>query len=329
MIDTRYNTVKLFFEEKEHKYTDTLGNTYTSCTTLLHKYKPAFNRDYWIKKKAAELNVSTKEIAKRWSDITEESCDRGNSKHNYLENGIKDVSRFKDAVKYLTELKSGQMITVADIPNLIGVKQLDIEQFKIATENKYPEIYNVFDYYIQQGYTIYSEIGIFLIDYLISGTIDVLCIRPDRFVILDWKTNKDGLKFESGYYRKDKSSHPYQLTNEWVPKDNCLLAPVSNLPDCNGSIYSLQLSNYALMVEMVLGIPCVGLGLCHIGSPFILNKYGMPLASERGGYTIDETKPDIVNWYRINYYKRECQYILNDHLVNIESTKKSQYKLNL
>ena len=68
------------------------------------------------------------------------------------------------------------MITVADIPNLIGVKQLDIEQFKIATENKYPEIYNVFDYYIQQGYTIYSEIGIFLIDYLISGTIDVLLV---------------------------------------------------------------------------------------------------------------------------------------------------------
>lgn len=329
MIDTRYDTIKLFFEEKEHKYTDTLGNSYTSCTTLLHKYKPEFNRDYWIKKKAAELNVSAKEIAKRWKDITDESCTRGTDKHNYLENGIKDVSRFKDAVKYLTELKSGQMVTVADIPNLFGVKQLDIEQFKTATDNKYPEIYSVFDYYVQQGYTIYSEIGIFLIDYLISGTIDVLCIRPDRFVILDWKTNKDGLKFESGYYRKDKSELPHQLTNEWVHKDDYLLAPVSNLPDCNGSIYSLQLSLYALMVEMVLGIPCVGLGLCHIGSQFVLNKYGMPLASHRGGYTLDESKPDIVNWYRINYYKRECINIINDHKINIESTKTSQYKLAL
>lgn len=113
------------------------------------------------------------------------------------------------------------MVTVADIPYL-NVKPLDIPKFIQATNNKYPEIYNVFKYYTDNGYTIYSEIGVYLIDYLISGTIDILCIREDQFVILDWKTNKDGLKFESGYYRRDKSQKPWQLTNDWVSKKKLL-----------------------------------------------------------------------------------------------------------
>lgn len=116
-------------------------------------------------------------------------------------------------------LPNGQMITVADLPNIdIKVKELDIEEFKFLTNNQYPQIYSVFDFYISKGYKIYSEIGAFLIDYLISGTIDILCIRDDGFVIGDWKTNRGGLKFESGYYKKDKSTKPAQETNEWVRK---------------------------------------------------------------------------------------------------------------
>ena len=51
------------------------------------------------------------------------------------------------------------------------------------TNNQYPQIYNVFDFYISKGYKIYSEIGAFLIDYLISG-ISPMFFRP--IVILNY-----------------------------------------------------------------------------------------------------------------------------------------------
>lgn len=326
-MDKRYETIKLFFEEEAHKYTDTLGNTYTSCTTLLHGYAPEFDKAYWLRKKAKETGLSEADIAKNWKDITDESCARGTKTHNYLEDGVKEVSKFKKAVQYLTDIKSGRMVTVADIPYL-NVKPLDIPKFIQATNNKYPEIYNVFKYYTDNGYTIYSEIGVYLIDYLISGTIDILCIREDQFVILDWKTNKDGLKFESGYYRRDKSQKPWQLTNDWVSKKETLKAPVSHLPNCNGSIYSLQLSMYATMVNLVTGLPCAGLGLCHIGTPFIKNEYGMPKRNIKGMYIIDEKGSEIVKWYPIKFYHNECMQILNDHKLNIGAANiNKQFKL--
>lgn len=326
-MDKRYETIKLFFEEEAHKYTDTLGNTYTSCTTLLHGYAPEFDKAYWLRKKAKETGLSEADIAKNWKDITDESCARGTKTHNYLEDGVKEVSKFKKAVQYLTDIKSGRMVTVADIPYL-NVKPLDIPKFIEATENRYPEIYNVFKYYTDNGYKIFGEIGVYLIDYLISGTIDVLCIRDDQFVILDYKTNKDGLKFESGYYRRDKSQKPWQLTNDWVSKKETLKAPVSHLPNCNGSIYSLQLSMYATMVNLVTGLPCAGLGLCHIGTPFIKNEYGMPKRNIKGMYIIDEKGSETVKWYPIKFYHNECMQILNDHKLNIGAANiNKQFKL--
>ena len=40
------------------------------------------------------------------------------------------------------------------------------------------------------GRKIYSEIGMFLMDYLISGTIDILLVRDDKFIIGDWNENR-------------------------------------------------------------------------------------------------------------------------------------------
>ena len=37
--DTRYNDIRLIFDEPSHSYTDTLGNKYKSTTTILHQYK--------------------------------------------------------------------------------------------------------------------------------------------------------------------------------------------------------------------------------------------------------------------------------------------------
>lgn len=318
-----YTNTYLYFDEGPHKYTDSNGNEYVSVTTLIGNYCPKFDAKYWAHKKAREQGVSEKEILKQWDKIKNEACDRGTNTHNGIENAIKDVSKFKEAIQYLQQV-GGRCITVADIPNLIPTP-LDVDKFKEATENKYEEIYRVFQFYIERGYTIYSEIGVFDPELLISGTIDILCDRPTDFVILDWKTNRGGLQFESGYYKKDKTTIPNQLTNEWVRKNDKMLPPLNHLPECNGSHYSMQLSIYARLTERILNKPCTGLGLCHIGSPFVLNNYGQPYR-DVDGFHIDPNGTDSVNWFRINYLKNEADAIFADRKIQVKS-KVEQPKL--
>ena len=318
-MDSRYNSDYLYFDEPTHKYTDSLGNSYISVTTMIHdNYTPKFDKKYWLRKKSRELGISSKELERQWQAITDEACSRGTATHNGIEDAIKENSMFKNAIQYLNQVESGRCITVADIPNLIP-RPLDLDKFKEATNNKYEKIYDVFDFYINKGYTIYSEIGAFLIDYLISGTIDILCIKEDRFVILDWKTNRNGLQFEAGYFKKDKSTTPAQLTNQYIIKDEKMLPPLSHLDNCNGMHYTMQLSTYARMVELILDIPCVGLGLCHIGSPFVKNQYGMPYRDKNNQYPIDENGEETINWYHINYLRNEVDAILRDRKTFLDS----------
>lgn len=307
-----YNDVRLYFDEPKHKYTDSLGNEYISTTTVLHEYKPKFEKDYWLKRKAKELKISEKRLESQWNIITKEACDRGTKTHNGLEDGIKSTSMFYKAVKHIPR-NDNSMTTISDI-NIIDqyIKPIVLDDFIKFTENKYPKVYEVFDYYINKGYKIYSEVGAFIPEFLISGTIDVLIVREDQFVIGDWKTNRGGLKFESGYYKKDKTQKPEQTTNVWVDKRDVLLPPVNHLPDCNGSIYNLQLSVYAFMVEYVLGIPNAGLWLCHIDHDFVLNEYGMPKRFPDGLYHIKKNPVEKITLHKMQYLKREVMNILSD-----------------
>lgn len=329
--DKRYNDIRLVFDEPQHKYTDTLGNGYISTTTILHNYQPKFDKSYWLRKKSKELGISEKKLEQQWDTIKDEACERGSNTHNGLENGIKGGSQFKKAIQYLETRQSGEMITVADIPTILGnYRLLDLSEFIELTENKYPQIYEVFQRYTDNGYQIYAEIGTFLIDFLVSGTIDVLLLREDKFVIGDWKTNRGGLKFEAGYFKKDKSQKPAQTTDIWVPKQDFLLPPVNNLPNCNGSVYNLQLSMYAFMVELILGIPCIGMWLCHIDSDFELNEYGQPKRFPDGLYHIKENPKEKTTFHVMQYRKQEIELILNDRRMQLEAgAVNTQFKLDL
>ena len=318
--------IQLFFDEAKHKYTDSLGNEYISVTTLLHNnYVPKFNKEYWLKKKADELKISEKKLKEQWDTITKEACERGTNIHNGLEDGIKGASQFAKAVQYLMDNNNGQMITVYDIPKFgAEYKIIDVDDFAERTNQKYDKLYDLMRRYVDNGYKLYSEIGVFLPDYLISGCIDVLCLRDDKFQILDWKTNRGGLQFSSGYYKKDKSQKPVQMTNEWVTKRDNLLPPVGHLPNCNGYIYTLQLSVYARLVELILDIPCINLCLCHIDCDFELNEYGMPRRFEDGLYHIKPNPVETLTFYKIPYLAKEINDILKDRrssLKNKEVTK--------
>lgn len=320
-INPIYNDVRLYFNEAEHKYTDTFNNQYISTTTLLHEYAPKFDKKYWLKKKAAELGISEKRLEQQWKDITEEACARGTRTHNGLEDGIKTTSMFYDAIQHIPR-KDNTMTTVADINTIDQyIKPIVLDEFIKFTENKYPKVYEIFDYYITNGYKIYSEIGVFLPNLLISGTIDILLLREDRYLIGDWKTNRGGLKFEAGYYKKDRTQKPNQLTDIWVPKKDVLLPPLNHLPNCNGSIYNLQLSVYAFMVETILGIPNAGLWLCHIDSDFVLNEYGMPKRFPDGLYHVKKNPVEKVTLFKMKYLKQEVMNIFSDRRKVIAATR--------
>lgn len=330
--DKRYNDVRLIFKEDGHKYTDTLNNEYLSTTTFLHEYLPKFDKNYWLRKKAKELGISEKKLAKQWDAIRDEACDRGTKTHNGLEDGVKLVSKFNDAIRY-SQLcnEDNSMTTIADLPQInCHVKELDVKAFIDYTEGKYTDLYNVFDYYTNQGYKIYAEIGAFLIDYLLSGTIDVLCLRDDQFVIGDYKTNRGGLHFESGYFKKDKTQKPAQDTNVWVPKNEYLLPPLNSLPSCNGSIYNMQLSLYAAYVEIILGIPCAGLWLCHIDSDFVLNEYGMPKRFHDNSFKVKANPKEKVTMHKMPYRREEVKRILEDRRKVLKAQQiNTQFSLGL
>ena len=91
----------IYFNEEAHKYTNELGFTYTSTTTLIGKYCP--EEDFVEIAKACERigrnpnhpqylkykGKFYKEIMDEWKKITEESCAFGTIKHNFLEQSIK------------------------------------------------------------------------------------------------------------------------------------------------------------------------------------------------------------------------------------------------
>ena len=129
-MDSRYNSDYLYFDEPTHKYTDSLGNSYISVTTMIHdNYTPKFDKKYWLRKKSRELGISSKELERQWQAITDEACSRGTATHNGIEDAIKENSMFKNAIQYLNQVESGRCITVADIPNLIP-RPLDLDKFK-------------------------------------------------------------------------------------------------------------------------------------------------------------------------------------------------------
>lgn len=328
-VKQEYKDFKLYFDEPTHKYTDNCGNAYTSATTILHQYVPKFDTNYWAQYKAKENGTSIKAVKNEWDTIRDKACDMGNNYHNNFEDGIRKNSKFFNAIKYLDKQdNTKQMTTVADLDVIDSyVKLLDIDAFIDHTEGKYPEIYNVFKYYTDRGYKIYSEIGAFLPKFLLSGTIDILPIREDQFVILDWKTNRTGLRFEAGYYKKDKSIRPVQETNEWISKpEDRLLPPFGHLPNCNGTTYAMQLNLYAMMVHLITDLPCAGLALCHIEVPFILNQYGRPQRFS-DGFHIDETKQETAKWYKIPTMPNDIQTLLSVRYQAINGTQSNQLNL--
>lgn len=134
---------------------------------------------------------------------------------------------------------------INDDANIFGNKIHDtIENYLLNDKFFFPKddfskkiikAYNELD--VDEGREVLPEKIVFSEKYKLAGSIDLPIIIDDNFFdIGDWKTNKD-----FGFYSK---------------YGKCLLPPLDHLQDCKYTIYTLQLSIYAYMLEMETGLKC-------------------------------------------------------------------------
>lgn len=280
------------FNEQLHKYTDEYFNEYRSVTTCIGDYVPVFDTDYWSKVTAAKEDITQEEVLKKWKKINKKSLDRGNGIHKELEDGIllnpdkEDELQQKQQVKRLIP-KATTFNSFVDSP----------------MKKEYPKIYVAILDLLRQGWVCYPEYRIYTPDHLIAGTIDCLLVKGGKtlltdwgsiiikeaeFKILDWKTNKDKLSFQSGYFKKKNGIK----TDEFIRKLEYLNTPLNYIENCKGSVYTLQLSLYARILEL-WGNKCTGLALCHL-------------------------RPKIEPmFYKIPYWKESCDLMLNERVNKI------------
>lgn len=302
----------LIFNEKAHSYKDDRDYSYTSVTTLVHKYVPEFDTVKAAKSCARKgqgrySGKTYKEIIEMWNNVTDTALDKGNNRHNFLEAGVKDATGFDAAFRKI-QRGEGQMYTVPDIMQNHDYGLADLDKLSSLIGVRYPKIWEAFEHYTKLGFKVYSEIVVYDEDYLVSGMIDILLVHPDgRFVILDWKTNKHDMKFEAGYYRRDSNQ---QYTDEWVAKTEYMKAPLDGMQHCNGNVYSMQLSTYARLCEK-FGLKLEYIILAHIRENYQLNKYGMPYTDDNGLYIPIPEMGERVEFHPIRYYKGHVDSIMN------------------
>lgn len=315
----------LYFNEEEHTYTDDLHNNYISTTTLLGDYEVPYDTKGEAKRlarlgKGIYKNKSARQIEQMWKDSTEMACAKGNVTHDGLENGIKQVSMFKDTVKILRtydETEKNRLFTLDDV---MGIKQfapVDPIKFYEIVGHKYPIIQQTIEYYTRKGYLLFAELGIYDEKRLISGMIDLFAYRHPYFVIIDWKTNKDDISFESYYYKRDADGQ--DTDKKVVKKKDFLIYPLDDLINCKGNKYAMQLSVYAKMCEQ-RGLICEGIVIFHIRDQYKLNKYGRPLRDDKNNYVVDPFKGKRVEVVTPDYLTEHVDRVFADHMKKRHSS---------
>ncbi len=260
----------IFFNESIHKYTDNMGNPYISTTTLISNYYEKFKAEEIAKaceaigrnpkhpKYLKYKNKSKKQLLYEWEQTKTIACEKGTNKHNYLEQAVRSSTGYK---LIDSQFINDRIYTLDDVIGDRKIGLLNLEYFEsIGLKEKYPIIFNTIYKLTQLGYLIYAEIGVYDSVNLVSGLVDIILIKNNDFIILDWKTNSAPIMFESGYFNKDNNGN---LTSDFIYKQEYFSNPISYLSASTGHKYSLQLSGYANMAEL-FGFKYKGSILCHI-----------------------------------------------------------------
>lgn len=345
-MNTTPETRTITFDPVPHTYTDETGKRYTSATTLIGKVEPVFDAEFWamyraidkadrykprpfLEKRMIEITYYGKRrkfpisalyegavpllkdpavIRAEWKVMADDACDWGNKKHDYLESC---VNKFADT----------KSLAIHHIPEYGGGKDYNFKVTNLAElENSplrftYPTIYERIAQYVRAGWVVYAEKRIYVAEFGIAGTIDLLLVKGKKFMIIDWKTNKKPLIFTSGYYKKEWNADRTKKieTKQWVPRNETFKYPLTRVPHCKGETYTLQISLYAYMCEL-WGLEYHGNILCHIRPH--LDANGEPLLDAKGDRI--EHEPEF---HFLKYRKGEIRRLFDWHIGVLKAPK--------
>ena len=202
------------FNEDKHEYTLDGMKARISMTSLIGRYKQAFNQQVQAKLYAKKNNLNYIDVIKEWKFKGTRSTKKGTAIHKYLEEKFNNRDIYKPNFKSLLE----HNITEC--------------HWNILT-NQADSLYDTINRHL---IVIGSEIKIFDKETGIGGAIDLLVYHPklDQLFIIDYKSNS-----------KIEKDNTY---NKFMKK------PVSHLPDINYIHYSLQTNGYQYILEKVAGL---------------------------------------------------------------------------
>lgn len=265
-----FDHVSLYFYPKEHEYRDEFGNKYTSVTQTLDKF--VIKQDWTQIAKSCEKigrnplhpkylkykNKSYRDIMNEWNVTKIQGLDRGNECHDFIET---EINKYNGYGKIEDRFSLNRIYTIPDLLSNAGIGEINLDFFiRSGLKIRYPKIYNIISNFVGLGYRIFAEVGVYNPNYLISGLIDLLLIKDNKyFVIIDWKTNKGDIPHLSGYYDKDENGEEgafirtFEFYNE----------PISHIEHSVRNHYTLQVSSYDYLVEG-FGLIHKGNILCHI-----------------------------------------------------------------
>lgn len=328
------------FDVDAHRYSDEYGKVYTSVTQLIGKVEPKYDEEYWsiyrtldqrgfnprpfVETRMIEIlfhgkrrkflipdlikNLPVNEwrsvVVNDWEAIKVEACRWGTTKHEFLEDNLNKIlnttSVTVDMIKRNTE-EFGYAFKVTNR------KELEESPLKFA----YPSIYREICKYIEDGWTLFSEKRVYSASYQIAGTIDLLLVKNGECFIIDWKTNREPLKFAPGYYKKVWNADKTKKikTNEWVDTKDTLLYPLKSVSYCKGSIYTLQLSSYHYLCYM-WGLRPIGTLLVHIRPK--LDSQGEILLDTNGDRIEEEPE-----FYKLPIWRKETQILFQWHKAQV------------
>ena len=325
------DNIILYFNEEAHAYTDNRGYKYTSMTQAISKYEVLFEEKQREIAQACSrsrnsqyFGMAVPHILKLWKEENRRSLVKGNRIHNYLEAAVKKASGYKLIDNHYINDKIYTVNNFAEVlsrNSMIG--ELDLDFFiEHGITDKYPRIYKLIKTYVSLGYRIFSEIGIFDADRLISGLIDILFINFDtkEFVILDWKTNKHALipfnddryKWISGYFKKDKYG---KVTNKFIKTNTYFKHPLNRYQQSHYMIYALQLSGYAALVER-LGYTNKGIVLAHIREELKYDENSIEVT--RIPSLVGKVVTDL---HQMVYLKDDINSVFDHHFENFTTTQ--------
>jgi len=288
---------KIYFNEADHKYTDDNGTTYTSVTTVVGKYGNEFDsRKTALACEVAGKNPSSskyekykgksaEQILAEWDKNRDDACEKGTLKHLFIEEALLSCAsheKFED-----------RMFTIEDIKPDLGV--LDIQKFEEIMSDRFPKIYKTIKVLHSQGFRFFPELVVFNKEYKISGTIDLFVVKDDKFLIIDWKTNRDEIRFECGYFEKDGDGN---RSGRFVEDKKKMKGPLFFVPDSTGNHYTLQVSGYAWIAEQF--------GYSNINQNMIFQIR-------------DIEESEVVNIYKLKDMRDLAQKMFKHHLEILES----------